>query len=778
MELAVNLDLDQAINFLTRLRPNGPWLITAIQPDGDAKTRTFKADAITSAEEFIKACNVTERRNIYYSVNPTKKEMRKKAAKGDIAAIEFALADLDPADDETADAAKARYLDQLNGSFKPKPTMVVDSGNGIQALWRLKEPIVLGEFADEDKKIISDVEARIAAIMVALGGTTGTQNIDRVLRLPGTINWPNQAKLRAGRSASVAKLIEANDLIYELKDFPLPESRSSDVAEALRGPRRGLPKILLMMLHIPDGGAGNRCGEYESRSAAFYAFVRQALRLGIIEEEITEVLLDDACRGKAIREHCRENGDEPYLKRQIKKAKEAIATEAEDLIDEMNNKYCVVRIGGRTRVMTFKTEFTRKVPEYLLLEDFKNFLLNRKVVVGKGAPLGHYWLSHPRRRQYEGVVYRPDIQDRVVDGRLNLWQGFATEPRQGDWSLMRNHIKEVLAANNAEIDQYTIRWSAWAVQNPGRRAEVAVVLMGDEGTGKGIYGRTMCGFFGQHSFHASSSDHLTGKHNEHLQDCSLVFADEAWWPGDKAAEGTIKRNITEDTLIIEPKFIGKMTVPNCLKVIIASNNEWTVPAGISARRFVVSKVSDDHRQDRNYFKLLYAELDRGGREAMLHDLLSLDLGDWHPRLIVNTAALIDQKIRSMDIKMRWWLDLLEEGQLPFGCIVDRDCCPSKALYDDHANYVRRSGGRRVDGDNAFGMFLSKVAGPNLRKVKNRGHKVILRGGITTDATGNVYQMPPLKECRERMDKMLSRASDWGGDPDAEWGTPMEPDDRL
>jgi hypothetical protein len=298
--------------------------------------------------------------------------------------------------------------------------------------------------------------------------------------------------------------------------------------------------------------------------------------------------------------------------------------------------------------------------------------------------------------------------------------------------------------------------------------------MGDEGTGKGIYGRTMCGFFGQHAFHASSAVHLTGRFNEHLQDCSLLFADEAWWPGDRAGEGTIKRNITEDTLIIEPKFIGKMTVPNCLKVIIASNNEWTVPASISARRFVVSKVSDNYRQDRNYFAPLYAELENGGREAMLHDLLHVDLGDWHPRLIVNTAALVDQKIRSLDPKMRWWLDLLEEGQLPFGCPTDKDCCPSKALYDNHANHARRLGSRRIDSDNAFGMFLSKVAGPNLRKVKNRDHKVILRRGIITDATGNVYQIPPLKECRERMDKMLSRASDWGGDPDGEWATPLEP----
>jgi hypothetical protein len=43
------------------------------------------------------------------------------------------------------EAAKTRYLDQLNGAFEPKPTAAVDSGNGIQVLLRLQEPIVLGE---------------------------------------------------------------------------------------------------------------------------------------------------------------------------------------------------------------------------------------------------------------------------------------------------------------------------------------------------------------------------------------------------------------------------------------------------------------------------------------------------------------------------------------------------------------------------------------------------------------------------------------------------------
>ena len=41
-------------------------------------------------------------RNLYYSVNPTRVPTTKKASKTNIAAIEFALADCDPRDDEIA----------------------------------------------------------------------------------------------------------------------------------------------------------------------------------------------------------------------------------------------------------------------------------------------------------------------------------------------------------------------------------------------------------------------------------------------------------------------------------------------------------------------------------------------------------------------------------------------------------------------------------------------------------------------------------------------------
>jgi hypothetical protein len=40
---------------------------------------------------------------------------------------------------------------------------------------------------------------------------------------------------------------------------------------------------------------------------------------------------------------------------------------------------------------------------------------------------------------------------------------------------------------------------AWTVQHPAEQAEVALVFLGEIGTGKGTLGKAMCRIFGQHA---------------------------------------------------------------------------------------------------------------------------------------------------------------------------------------------------------------------------------------------------------------------------------------
>jgi hypothetical protein len=355
--------------------------------------------------------------------------------------------------------------------------------------------------------------------------------------------------------------------------------------------------------------------------------------------------------------------------------------EAQAILADMNRDHSVVIIGARARVLRFEDalhlaggeRYILRSPTYLKFEDFKNYLSNRFcydrngrafAVNRYGAPLSiaEWWIEHPDRKTYPGVVFLPGGAA-VVDGRLNLWTGFGVQPRRGDWERMKTHISEVLANGDAEVNAYILNWMADAVQRPDRQAEVALVFVGGLGTGRGILGRCLCRIFGRHGLHISTPEHLTGKFNAHMQSCCFLFADEAFAPQDKKAEGALKRLITEDTLFIEPKGVDAFAAPNLMHVMLASNHDYVVPAGEKERRHLVQAVSKAHQQDPAWFEPIYEEMRSGGLEAMLYDLLRRDLGDWRPRQIVRTAALGRQQDESLCPLDQWWLELLHTGVL-------------------------------------------------------------------------------------------------------------------
>jgi len=232
-------------------------------------------------------------------------------------------------------------------------------------------------------------------------------------------------------------------------------------------------------------------------------------------------------------------------------------------------------------------------------------------------------------------------------GRLNLWRGFAMEPTSGDWGLMQRHVYRVLAQRDRDSFKYIMRWAAWTVQNPGIPARAVLSFRGKPGVGKGVFLRGLVWIFGQHGFHTSSPGHVYGRFNDHLRDCCFLFADEALAPEDSTSVSKMKALITEPTLPVEGK--GKKIVqsPNCLHIAMASNADWSAPVEKDDRRYAVfdAKLDIIDKVERKaYFEALYAEQRNGGRAAMLHDLLAMDLGDWSPEEIPDTDARDEMKL--------------------------------------------------------------------------------------------------------------------------------------
>jgi len=198
---------------------------------------------------------------------------------------------------------------------------------------------------------------------------------------------------------------------------------------------------------------------------------------------------------------------------------------------EMNAKYAVVRVGGKTRVVTLEESPAypgSMVPVFSTIPDFCAFhARQKKEVVSPGGAvrrvgIGKWWIDHEERRQYAAIVYAPNVSD---DSKLNLWTGFGCKPEPGDCGLYLAHLHDNICAGNSEHSQYLLGWMAYAVQQAGRQGQVAVVLRGKEGVGKGVFAKEFGRLFGSHFKHITNGKHLVGHFNAHLQHCSVLFAD-------------------------------------------------------------------------------------------------------------------------------------------------------------------------------------------------------------------------------------------------------------
>src|SRR5690606_25406401 len=96
--------------------------------------------------------------------------------KQDIDLIEFVHVDIDVDKDGRSKETVAADLDA---------SLVIDTGGGLAALWRLDEPLPV------TPDNIEWVEAANRWLVEEHRGDRNTTDVSRLLRLPGTINFPD-----------------------------------------------------------------------------------------------------------------------------------------------------------------------------------------------------------------------------------------------------------------------------------------------------------------------------------------------------------------------------------------------------------------------------------------------------------------------------------------------------------------------------------------------------------------------------------------------------------
>jgi hypothetical protein len=776
-----------AIDFLVRYSGAEPIVVTAIVPDrAGAESETFRPiDEADRLREWIDKRQ--GKKNLYFSVNPTLQTIsgRVKAKKRHIRGMKALHVDVDPRVGECLEAERKRALEML-ATFTPPPSFVIDSGGGFQGFWLLDQEYETQGSMDK----AAELEGYNRQIAVQLGGDH-CHNIDRIMRLPGTLNIPDAKKLKQGRRLVVARLTQWDGQRYPLTAFtPAPSvnmRRPNCNGLAISGNLPpadidNLPEKVTTHTRkiIVQGNDPDDPTRFPSRSEALFYVCCDLVRAEVDENVIASILLDPALGISAsVLDKPRPN---EYAARQIQRAREEI--ECPEL-REMNDKHAVIAdLGGRCRVITQVADPVMNGRIRICCQtfpDFRNRYLNRPVVeVGKKTVArGSWWLTHPGRRQYETLTFAPG---KTVEGAYNLWRGFACQAAPGDCSLFLEHVRENICSGNLDHFEYLMNWLARAIQHPGTPGEVAVVLRGGRGTGKSLFARHFGALFGSHFLHVSDPKHIVGNFNAHLRDTIVLFADEAFFAGDRKHESILKTLITEPTIVIEAKGVDAEVAPNYTHLIMASNSPWVVPAGEDERRFFVLDVSPARAQDSAYFNAIAAQMDSGGREALLHHLMIRDLTGFDVRRVPQTQALRDQKQLSQEPHEAVMLDMLRNGVTPdpdflkdganrvsvegfVEAIGARDELPRRGLQTQVGQYLQRF----VERDSTGQPQTTRVK----RRCRRSGRCPIpstdLDPGPGEVIRRTMYQLKPLAELREEHRRLVeswpSDPTEWTYDPD-------------
>jgi hypothetical protein len=238
--LALQLDMGHVLHFLDMLRPGGRHTIASEAPfgskDGGPLWERGTTHEVDEREALKKDIRQRQARgsNVYYSVNePCSNDVRigqnGKNTTDDIISINALAFDIDIIKRPFDDALLVDFIDkELTGALRP--SLLISTGGGYHLIYLLENKLDVALFRpaanDEQKahnthcgeirqaitQLAHDFEFNLRGMIPAALNDyikiDNMSNIDRVMRLPGTVNYPKLEKKEKGQVEALAHIFK------------------------------------------------------------------------------------------------------------------------------------------------------------------------------------------------------------------------------------------------------------------------------------------------------------------------------------------------------------------------------------------------------------------------------------------------------------------------------------------------------------------------------------------------------------------------------------------
>jgi hypothetical protein len=536
--LPVQRELTSA-DFLARFRAGGPWDLSWIgePPPGEKRAIPHCDRCATPGDAALWAAR-NDGKNQYFNPAELRAPVAHKATKKDVARSRWLWIDVDPeklgkraASMSEAEcrahyaAEKARILADVR-TLEPRPTLVIDTGNGYQCLWRLREVVECPTEAAADA-----IEARNRWLGQKIRGADDTWNIDRILRLPGTRNVGSAKKRGDGitwkSEAAVVEELTDWELEYDLAAFgtvAAPNAPAQQGGQVIAFPRE-LPAVDLDQLlpgHalaglrqlIRTGADPNRKEPFASRSEALYAAACGLARVVSDDGMILGVLMDPR---NAISESILEKGRgaRRYAERQVNRARAAEAaakgefeqTRRGILGNYRNARLAIQKLG----IMCEHDQFAdRMIIGGHAIQEWQGDLSDTAVAMLRQIILDKHNFDPGKTNVHDAAValcaengHHP-IRDYLDELR---WDGVK---RIDNW--LSTHLGAESNGLTQAIGRLVLIAAVRRVRRPGSKFDFVLILEDEQGTGKSTAIRILAG-----DDHFSDEDLLSKDSKERIE---------------------------------------------------------------------------------------------------------------------------------------------------------------------------------------------------------------------------------------------------------------------
>lgn len=328
----------------------------------------------------------------------------------------------------------------------------------------------------------------------------------------------------------------------------------------------------------------------------------------------------------------------------------------------------------------------------------------------------------------EQVDFDPAGDDPNVT--YNLWGGFPQIEAKAGASCdaileLWEHLCSFESGIGRELFEWTLKWAAYPLQNPGAKMQTCILMHGRQGAGKNTVFNNLLDIYGTEYSVEFGPKQLEKRFNALFSKKLLAIGNEIVASRDDLyhVKGQIKHMITERRWVVEAKNKDERWERNCCNFIFLSNELRPAALETGDRRHCVIWTPDPPEPGEegreNYVRLVTAanvERKTGGAAALHDYLMRLDLGDFDeatwPPMTEAKAALIEDNLDSRERFYNLW----RAEEIPG---IPCTPCLSEDIYETYRTWAMRSGIGKSVALHSLIAFLRKQKGVTVSQERYR-----------------------------------------------------------